>query len=262
MKLSPFPIIFIGIAIAIIALSYGFFHHFVPNRQEAALWKEYGEKLQLEAGKRSKAVERVEKANRMVVAKANEWVDIVNRRTPPSSLAAGGIDLSVNAWQLTVDAPKFRNSMQRALNAQLRKGGVKVVTAPFIPEPSNQATSILANYFNYPALKFPAVMYYFGPITVEGTYEQISNHLKAYSSMPNYLAQTDGLSLSGTSPNLRGTYNLAIIGLIRGNEIFPPVPEGGAAPAQNAPGQLPPGMLPMLDPAMFGGAPVPGAEAP
>ena len=179
----------------------------------------------------------------MVDLKAKAWAAYVATRTPGTSLRDGGIDLSVNAWQLTVDTPKYRNAIQQAVNAQVKKGGVKVINSPLVPlvDASTPANQILASFFNYPAIQFPVVIFDFGTITVQGTYKQIMDNVRAYKSMPHYLAVADGLRIDGTSPNLTGTYNLSIVGFIRAKKIAPAVNEGVAASATGGFGGVGPG---------------------
>ena len=57
------------------------------------------------------------------------------------------------------------------------------------------------------------------------------DNVRAYKTMPHYLAVADGLRIDGTSPNLTGTYNLTIVGFIRAKKIAPAVNEGAAAAA-------------------------------
>ena len=115
---------------------------------------------------------------------------------------------------------------------------------------STPANQLLASFFNYPAIPFPVVIFDFGTITVQGTYRQIMDHVRAYKNMPNYLAVTDGLRIDGTSPNLTGTYNLSIVGFIRAKKIAPAVNEGVASGSTGAAGGgfgasgPPPGMGP------------------
>ena len=51
MKLSPLTIILIGVAILIMALSYGFFQHWMPNSTEAGYYNAYAEQLETEGNK-------------------------------------------------------------------------------------------------------------------------------------------------------------------------------------------------------------------
>lgn len=238
MKLGFGAILSIGIAIAIISLAIGLFGGFgnggfLPNMEQARLLNANSDELEAVANQMPAAQRRVRQAEEMLEQKAAEWRVIVARHTPPASVEQGGINLAVNAWQLTVDARRFRNSVQRALNRQLLAGGVTVVNGPMVPFPDESASSILASYFNFPSLTFPVVIFDLGAVTVRGTYSQITNHIRAWSNMPGYLAVADGLSLeafepTATPPILTGTYNLTLVGFIRGREIFPPVPEAGA----------------------------------
>lgn len=239
MKLSPLPIYLLGIVFAICALLYAFMVHWSPNTTEAQFQKELKAKLDAEAAKMPQAQRRVETARRKVEEIGADWRRIALRHTVPASLERGGIDLSKDRWSLTVDAPRFRDNMQRAVNAQLKRGGVIVESGPTIPFPPSAAPSIVEQYFNFPALKFPVVMFDLGEVRVRGTLQQITNHLKAWRDMPNYLAVTDGLALSGTSPTLSATYNLSIVGYINGTRISPPVQEGTPSATPGAAGAGP-----------------------
>lgn len=253
-KLSAATFIVIGISLSIIALAFSGFQHVMPNLQEKEYWVKQKELLDAEAAKQPQADRRKKAAIELVNEKDAAWQQIVASRTPKASLQQGGIDLSVNAFQLTVDAPKFRNNIQRAVNAQVKKGGITVINGPSVPSPDDNASGILANYFNFPALRYPILIFDFGTVTVQGTYKQINDHVKAWANMPNYLAVASGLQYSGTSPQLTGTYSLTVVGYLRGKDIFPAVPEGGAtAPATGGfggPAGPPPG---------FGGPGGPGA---
>ncbi|MEZ0327690.1 MAG: hypothetical protein ACAH95_17475 [Fimbriimonas sp.] len=239
MKLSPLTIYIIGIALALPAIAWGLFFNKMPNDAETAMFESAKAANDVEAGKMNAAKKRVETAKDMIKAKAAEWNAISATRTPPASLAMGGITLAQNAFQLTVDTRKYRNSLQRAVNAQLRKGGVKVINGPLVPIPDANApaNSLLASFYNYPAAGFPVVIFDLGAVTVQGDYNSIMSHLRAYKNMPRYLAVTDGLRLDGTSPNLTATYNLTIVGFIKTNVVYGQAPEGSSgAGAGGAPG--------------------------
>jgi hypothetical protein len=175
------------------------------------------------------AKKRVALAEQMVREREAAWSAIVATRTLPATLGEGGINLNQNSWQLVIDARKYRNNAQRAVNAQLKKGGVTVVNGPAVPFPDETAPTILANYFNYPAVPFPVVIFDLGTVTVRGNYSQISSHIRSWSTIPNYLAVTDGLQIVGTSPQLTATYNLSVVGYIEVDALYPAVPEGGGA---------------------------------
>ncbi|HRI45448.1 MAG TPA: hypothetical protein PLV39_14920 [Fimbriimonadaceae bacterium] len=253
MKLSALTIIILGVSVSLIALGLGLFGFgdrlpgFLANRKEAGYYNEYKAQLETEASKMSRAVQRVETAREKVQQEADTWQEIVAAKTPPASLEEGGINLDVDAWDLTVEAQKFRNNVQRAVNRQVKVGGVRVIQGPFVDFPSDDARTIVANYFNYPALQFPVCVWDFGTVTVQGTFEQICTNVEGWSQMPNFLAVADGLQITGTSPVLTGTYNVTMVAFIRGERVFPKVPDGvaapaaGGGPAPNNPGTSGPG---------------------
>ena len=229
MKLSSLPIILIGLAVGVVVLSYAFFWEYKPNMDQAQFNTDQARLLETEANKMPLAKKRVALAEQMVREREAAWSAIVATRTLPAALGQGGINLNQHAWQLVIDARKYRNNAQRAVNAQLKKGGVTVVNGPAVPFPDETAPTILANYFNYPAVPFPVVIFDLGTVTVRGNYSQIANHVRAWSTMPNYLAVTDGLQITGTSPQLTATYNLSVVGYIEVDALYPAVPEGGGA---------------------------------
>lgn len=262
MKLSPITIIILGIAVAVIALSYGFFWQVVPNLQEAHNFDQSRETLQTAADQLPMANKRVAQAKQLVETSVAQWRDIAMVRTPVENINQGGISLAVNAYQLSVDTQKYRNSVQKAVNARVRLGGVKVVNGPYVTGPAvdEPASQLLANYYNFGQYPFPVVIFDLGTVTVQGTYQQILANVRSWKNMPHYLAVTDGLQITGTSPVLTGTYNLQVVGFIRGKDIFPDVPEAAAStsgggmgaraggPGFGGPGggrgMMPPGMPP------------------
>jgi hypothetical protein len=252
MKLSPITVYILGLAVAVIALSYGLFYQFIPNSKEASNYAERREELEQEASKLTSAKNRVKAATELVKAKASQWQAVVATRTPPKTLSEGGISLAVNPYQLAVDTRIYRNNLQKAINQQVTAGGVKVLSGPAVPGPGadEPVTTLLANFYNYPAVGYPVVVRDLGTVTVEGTIEQIYANIRAWRRMPHYLAVADGLRLTGTAPKLTGTYTLSIVGYIRAkdNEIYPSLEAssgttagGAAAPGAAGPGAFGPG---------------------
>lgn len=241
MKLSPWTIIAIGFSVFLVAISFALFSHWMPNMTEKGYYDTFRDQLQTEIDKRPLAQRRVDDATAKVEEMSDRWQAVVSEKTPSNNVATGGVNIGVNAWQLVVDSRKFRNSMQRAFNNQVRRGGVTVINGPAIPEPTMEAPAILSSYYNYPAIGFPVVMVDFGTITVRGTYAQIVENVRSWTTMPNYLVVADGLQFTGTSPQLTATYNLSMVAFIRGNEVFPAVPEGGSPSAPGGGGGAAPG---------------------
>ncbi|MBS1708880.1 MAG: hypothetical protein JSS65_09190 [Armatimonadetes bacterium] len=234
MKLSPIVWLWVGVAVAVTALSYGYFWHFQPNSSEAKMVREAAAAYEAEGAKLPQAKKRCENAEAEVRRIGSEWQAIVGEHTPPMSVEQGGISLAVDRYHLTVDSLKFRDSVQAAVNAQVKKGGVKVIQGPTIPHPPTEPDQIVEDYYNMRGFKFPACVFDLGTVTVTGTWDQIKANIESWSSMPDYLAVADGLAVNGTSPNLTATYNVTVVAYIRGEKIAPPI--GAAAAATPAAG--------------------------
>lgn len=228
MKLGALPILCIGGAIGAICWGFGYFRFWMPNLETAKRAETAANNFETEANKYPTVHKNYLAAKDLVKAEQDNWQKIVAVKTPPASLGAGGIDLGVNAWQLVNDTFVFRNSIQRAVNRQLKYGGVEAI-GPAIDLPPVEATRIMNDFYNYPAVPYPVVMWNLGQVQVRGTYEQIMANARGWKNMPNYLAMSDGLQIQGTGSTLTGSYNVVLVGYLRGNTLYPGVPEGAAA---------------------------------
>lgn len=246
----------IFISFSLIVLAAGYFRFWAPNQETVKNKVSVYNAYVAEVNKVGSAVKKKEAAVKTIQVAQASWLPYVETKTPLQSVGAGGINLNVNQYQLLLDTKKFRDSIQTALNTQLKRGGVKVMSGPRIPGVTDQdaPNSILASYYNYPSAPFPVVIYDLGQVTVQGTYEQILENVRSWSSMPRYLAVAHNLALSGTAPRLTGTYDLSLVGYIRYDGIYGPVPDSGAAAAAT------PGGMPAA--AGGRGAPVPGGRGP
>ncbi|MBL8060287.1 MAG: hypothetical protein JNK63_06185 [Chthonomonas sp.] len=233
MKLSPLTIFFFAISISAVILCLGYFQHWAPKTAEAANFKALQEQLETIGAQLPKQKKNVDDATQLRNEAAAQWQSIVLRKTPPSSVEQGGINLGVNRFHLINDAVRFRNNIQMDVNRQLKVGGVRVLSGVRVPPFPDNSLTIIEEGFNYPRLGFPARVYDFGTIRVEGSMEQIRRNVESWSNMPNYLAVVDGLRIDGTPPKLIGSYNLSLVMYIRAKDIYPPVPEvpGAEAPA-------------------------------
>ena len=259
MKVSWWVIILLGFCIGVSALAFVFLQVYAPYEKAADYYNTYHQQLEVEANKQGRAEERVRKAMKTVNDAAAQWNSIVAAKTPPDSLAAGGVNVSVNPYQLVVDSVKYRNSVQREFNRQIHAGGVKVVAAPQIPMPTDNEKEILPSFYGYPTLApFPVVLFELGSVTVSGNYKQIMANVRSWTKMPRYLAVVDGLRIDGTSPNLTASYNVTILGYIRAKTMFPAhVEPAGAAGA----GGTTPGGGPATPGGPAGGPPRKGGKA-
>ncbi|ARU41820.1 hypothetical protein CCB80_11985 [Armatimonadetes bacterium Uphvl-Ar1] len=257
-KLSPLAILMIGLMFGVIGLTYGLFQRFLPNMNDARLYSEWGEKLDAEGGKLPQAVKRVETAQAKVKEINDKWDQTVRVKTPPASVSAGGVNVAVNPYQLTVDSLLFRDNVQSAVNRQVKAGGVTVVTGPLVPAPTDDPETIMSSYYNYPNTPYPVAIFDMGQVEVRGTFSQIAENIRAWSRMPNYLAVADGLVITGTAPQLTARYNVTLVAFVRGKKISPTIQmardkavAGAAAAAGVAPGGVPalgaPGGVPATD---------------
>ena len=234
MKLSSLTIYIVAFCLAASIISFAFFNQAKPKLDAAAFQREYKNQLEEQANLQPKAEKRVKEATKEVDQLAAPWNLVVEKKTPAPSLAKGGVDLSVNPYQLSIDTYKFRDSIQSAVNEQVKKGGVKVITGPTVraPADSNTVGGLLADFYNFQTFGFPVVIFDFGTITVQGSYEQIMANVRAYRDMKGYLAVADGLRLEGTNV-LTGSYSLSVVGFLRGDKLFPAVPEAAATAVGN-----------------------------
>jgi hypothetical protein len=223
----------IFISFSLIVLAAGYFRFWAPTQESIANKVSVYTAYVAEVNKVSSAVKKKEAAAKAIQLAQAAWLPYVETKTPLQSVNDGGINLNVNQYQLLLDTKKFRDSVQIALNNQLKTGGVKVISGPRIPGVTDQdaPNSVLASYYNYPSAPFPVVIYDLGQVTVQGTYEQILANVRAWSSMPRYLAVAHNLALTGTAPRLTGTYDLSLVGYIRYDGINGPVPDAGGASA-------------------------------
>jgi len=242
MKLSSFTIIWVGIAVGISALAFAFFYYFQPNMAEADNYHKNLQDLNDQIALRPKLQTNLENAKREAEAVALQWRSIIATKTPPTNVASRGIDLDVGSYQLTVDSRKFRDNIQRALNYQLRRGGVKILgSGPSIPFPDDSPAAVLAGFFNYPALPFPVLIFDLGTVRVQGTWKQIMDHVRSYRTMPNYMAVVHGLDITGTSPLLTASYQLSLVGFIKAKQVHALPPEGTGGTDNGASGLGGPG---------------------
>lgn len=243
MKLSAWVIVLLGVCVAAVAMSYSFFKIYKPNQTDIANHVERAEGLQAIVALRPKAEQRVRQAEQLVAQRERRWNEIVATKSAPAQLSQGGINLGVHAYQLPLDVRAYRDNLQLMINQRMLIGGVTIVgNGPEIAQIPQDARAILSGFFNYPAIPFPVVILDLGTITVQGTYDQIIRHVKAWKDLPNYLAVTTGLNFTGTSPILTARYQVSLVGYIKGNVVYPVPPGGGSsAPAAGSGGGAPAG---------------------
>lgn len=224
-SLYPRTIWLIFLSLSAIILALGVFKYWIPNQEETTFKVKQANDLYAEAFKLKQAVNKKNKAVEAVKSAEAAWLPFVANHTPTQRTGDGGININVNQYQLLLDTKRFRNSIQTALNRQLKTGGVQVI-GPRVDgvTDGDEPNGVLASYYNYPAVPFPVVIHDLGQVTVIGTYDQIMANVRSWDNFPRYLAVAHGLQLQGTAPKLTGTYSLSVVAYIRYDGIFGPVP--------------------------------------
>lgn len=228
-KLSAWVWLVCGVFIGLTILSYAYFQFYGPDTLEAQYTEEYVQKLNAEGAKLGAAKQRVENAKLRVEEITERW-----RQVSDAKIRNGFINLNQDPLSLTVNVQRYRDKVQSAVNRQMKVGGVTVVNGPSVPPPSNDPTTLLTSYFNVNRLPFPVVIFELGSVTVRGTFDQIARNMQGWTNMPDYFAVADGLTITGTSPELTATYNVVIVGFLPGQVTGPlaaPVVTGAAGSA-------------------------------
>ncbi|MBC8136575.1 MAG: hypothetical protein H8F28_11865 [Fibrella sp.] len=182
--------------------------------------------------------DRVKARQEVVVAK-REWarydralmpnIDLTNRFTATRQL-----------WneQLRVLGPKV-------LKFLYADRSVRVVSESIaIPAPVGDPNAVVQKVFTYPL----------GNVTVAGNFEQVLKHTERWNRFDR-LALVDGLTLSGNSPTLTGTYTVTLYEITHFDKVGPaiqqatPATGGGGFPGGGGgfPG-APPGFSPGVPP--------------
>jgi hypothetical protein len=155
------------------------------------------------------------------VAKANsDWAQYDRRFMP-----------RINTENLFTGTRQLWNEQIKVLGPKVTKylygdKTVRVVQSNIqIPAPSGDPNAVARKAFVYPL----------GQQTVTGTFNQVLNHAERWNRFDR-LALVDGLTLSGNSPRLQGTYTLTIYEFTQGEKNGDPIPQAGAAGAGGFPG--------------------------
>jgi hypothetical protein len=204
-KLNALTFFIVGVVLMAMIFFGFFFLKIKPENEEIGYYADKSLELDgiISADSQSRAVERVRNAMQQVRDAEVAWKQVTTWRTP----AAGTFNMTPNRWQLVVNARRWHSKAEADLNRWVRRNGVTMVTPPrlLVPYPTDQPNDLVQYYFNYPALPFPVAIWDLGTITVQGTWEQIMQNVRSWSTIPGYIASVRGLSITGTGSRLQGT---------------------------------------------------------
>lgn len=240
-RLSALTFVIVGFTLMAMIFAGFWFLKINPEREEIHYYADKSLELEsiISQDSRSRAVERVRNALQQVRDAETAWKQVTTWRTPP----AGTFNMTPNRWQLVVNARRWHGKVEADINRWVRRNGVGLVSPPrlLVPYPTDQPNDLVQYYFNYPALPFPVAIWDIGTLTVQGTWDQIMQNVRSWSTIPGYIASVRGLSLSGTGSRLQGTYGLTIVAYINTPHVSGGPGEGGAVPQLGGSGQQPGG---------------------
>src|SRR5688500_17043389 len=229
-KLNALTFFIVGFVLMAMIFAGFFFLKIKPENEEIGYYAEKSLELDgiISADSQSRAVERVRNAMQQVRDAEVAWKQVTTWRTP----AAGTFNMTPNRWQLVVNARRWHSKAEADLNRWVRRNGVTMVTPPrlLVPYPTDQPNDLVQYYFNFPALPFPVAIWDVGTITVQGTWDQIMQNVRSWSTIPGYIASVRGLSLTGTGSRLQGTYGLTVVVYVNTPYVSGGPGEGGAVP--------------------------------
>lgn len=230
-KLNSTTFVVVGFVLILVAVGGFVFQKIIPTNTEIGYWQEQVAKLDniISEPSKKQAVERVREAYATVQKAETNWKQVVQTRTPPEAR----INLEQHRWQTVVNTRRWVGVVESDLRKWIAKSGVRLIEPAGglqVPFPTDQPNELVQYYFNFPAFPFPLAIWDLGPITVEGTYEQIMAHVRSWSLIPNYIAEVRGLSLTGTGPRIRGTYGLTLLVYINTKNVAGGPAQGGGVP--------------------------------
>lgn len=241
-RLSPITFFVCGLVLILVTWAGFWFFSISKTRTEIGYWEKHVAELRQIASAESQkaAQERVRTALEKVSEAEQEWKLIADTRTP----SMGRMNLMTHRWQSTVDVRKWHSQVEADLRSWIQKSGVRILqpvqnaeVGPFVPYPTDLPNELVEFYFHYPAIPFPVCVWDLGTITVEGTYDQITNHVRSWTKIPGYVAMVRGLGITGTGSRLRGSYNLVVVAYVNTEYVFGGAEQSGRIPDLSAPAQ-------------------------
>src|ERR1700683_1953178 len=124
LRLGTLTVLIMAISVSLAILSWSYFWHYQPDIESAKDQTDLAKQLHTNASTAPEAAVRKEKAQTRVAQVFDQWRNMVVNHAPPASTNAGGINLDVSALYMPIYAHQFRNSLQMAVNKQVKMGGV------------------------------------------------------------------------------------------------------------------------------------------
>jgi hypothetical protein len=183
------------------------------------------------------------KANQEVAVAKAKWNRFDSTLMPNINIS-NFLTGSQQLWneQVLVLGPKVRRYLESDNRVRVTQSNIT------IPAPSTDPNQVNKKTFEIPL----------GAVSVQGTFQNVLNHVVRWNRFDR-LVLVDGLTLTGNSPRLTGTYNMRVIIFTRGEPSATTIPQAGPSTGGFGGGFGPPGGPPG-GPGDMGG--YPGAEGP
>lgn len=219
--LSMFAKVSIGLVATIVVAAAIFLLGIRPTLQNIQYHEENIAQLQQKVAQIPHARQLVQQAQQRV-EQANRDLAVIDRTKMPVNT----IDLSdrLKAW---MQYPDMTRGIAKKLEAWPEKTGVQRLYNVALPPPPNDPNAIPTLVLVYPQ----------GTVQVRAaSFEGLLNHIRKWNDIPNLVVLVDGLTISGMSPQLFGSYTLTVFVYPRhGDRPGPNVPSSpqasGGAPA-------------------------------
>jgi Tfp pilus assembly protein PilO len=149
------------------------------------------------------------KANQEVAVAKAKWNRFDSTLMPNINIS-NFLTGSQQLWneQVLVLGPKVRRYLEADNKVRVLQSNIT------IPAPSTDPNQVNKKSFEIPM----------GSIAVQGTFQNVLNHVVRWNRFDR-LVLVDGLSLTGNSPRLTGTYNMRVIIFTRGEASTETIPQ-------------------------------------
>ncbi|GAB4458054.1 MAG: hypothetical protein OHK0029_18730 [Armatimonadaceae bacterium] len=191
-KITQWQVWIIGVVLSIIAAVIIYFMLWKPGFEQKAQEQQRYDAAKAIADQRP-TFERQLREAKVKVAKAEADWRRYDRALMPDINVSNLITAMQQLWreQIKVLGPKVEKFLLSDKSVQVVQGNIALPPPPTDPNAVNQK----------------AFVYDLGNVTVVGNFRDILEHVKRWNSFDR-LVLADGLTLSGNSPRLAGTYNL------------------------------------------------------
>lgn len=237
-KINRLQVAIIAAVLSLISAAGIYFGLVKPQQDQLAQETARKEAAEQKKAQIPDAQRKLDEAKKKVALANQKWA-VYDRRFMPRINTENLFQGTQQLWreQIKVLGPKVTKFLNSDKTVRVVQSNVQ------IPAPSGDPNAVARKAFVYPL----------GTQTVTGTFNQVLNHAERWNRFDR-LALVDGLSLSGNSPRLQGTYTLTIYEFTQGEKNGDPIPQAGQAGGGGGfPGFGGPG-----GPPDFGGGPPPG----